>query len=410
MIYLIFGYVYLMIHRPMEIWPALEPLRPELLYFTILCAAWLIAWKRVVPDLNQLAIGMMGLVTYLSWMVSPWHDYGDIAVKNYTLVFVFALILSTVLRDEQAVHRVIVAFLTVMTLYMLHSIWEFRNGRHVFRMGIVRLIGIDQSLNDPNSFGASIVYALPFVRYLWVAWGPGWKHKLLVAYALLSAVCIGLTGSRSSLLGLFVYLGLTVLLTSRKKIIWLGLAPLVCLCGLMLLPSELQTRFYTIIDPSVGPANAQESGQGRIMGFFIGIKLWQQNPVLGIGPGAWRPASGMPIESHSLYGQMLGELGTLGTAAFGLLLFSITRRLRTLFRNLNRDYQLPKQEPLYHLAQAIAVSTLLLLVMGLFGHNLYRYNYVWYAAFSSVLVRSYRIRPVEYEAGNWYPGWAGTWA
>ena len=44
MIYLIAGYIYLMIHRPMEIWPGLEPLRPELVYFTILCAAWLIAW------------------------------------------------------------------------------------------------------------------------------------------------------------------------------------------------------------------------------------------------------------------------------------------------------------------------------------------------------------------------------
>src|SRR5207237_4069541 len=117
----------------------------------------------------------------------------------------------------------------------------------------------------------------------------------------------------------------------------------------MLLPSELQTRFYTIIDPSVGPPNAQESGQGRIMGFFIGLKLWQQNPVLGVGPGAWIPASGMPIESHSLYGQMLGELGTCGTAAFALLLFAVARRLRMLFRNLRRDYELPKQEPLYHL-------------------------------------------------------------
>ena len=54
--------------------------------------------------------------------------------------------------------------------------------------------------------------------------------------------------------------------------------------------------------------------------------------------------------------------------------------------------------------------TVLLLVMGLFGHNLYRYNYVWYAAISSVLVRSYRAHPVENEAGAWSPGWAGAWA
>ena len=146
------------------------------------------------------------------------------------------------------------------------------------------------------------------------------------------------------------------------------------------------------------------------MGFFIGLKLWTQNPVLGIGPGAWRPASGMPIESHSLYGQLLGELGTAGLIAFGLMIFAIASRLRMLLRNLRRDYDMPKQEPVYHLAQAIALSTVLLLVMGLFGHNLYRYNYVWYAAFSSVLVRSYRARPADEYAESWYPGWTGAWA
>ena len=29
------------------------------------------------------------------------------------------------------------------------------------------MIGVDSSLGDPNSFGASIVFALPFVRAFW---------------------------------------------------------------------------------------------------------------------------------------------------------------------------------------------------------------------------------------------------
>lgn len=406
MIHLITAYVYLMIHRPMEIWTGLEFARPELTFFSLLCLAWLVAWKRVMPDLNQLAILGMGAVVYASWLVSPWQDYGDIVVKNYTLVFVFALILSTTLRDERAVHRVIVAFLAVMALYMLHSLWEFRNGRHVYRMGIVRLIGVDQSLGDPNSFGASIVYSLPFVRYLWFAWGQGWKRRLLVAYVLLSVGCIGLTGSRSSLLGLFVYLAITVLLTGRRKLLWLVLAPLAAVAGLLLLPADLQTRFYTMIDPSVGPANAQMSGQGRIVGFFVGLQLWQQFPLLGVGPGAWRPASGMPIESHSLYGQLCGELGTMGIMAFTILVFAIFRRLRTLFRWLRQEFENPRLAPPYHLGQALALSTVLLLVMGLFGHNLYRYNFVWYAAFSSVLVRSYRFDASGQETDEWQEPWA----
>lgn len=388
MIFLILGYVYLMIHRPMEIWPALEPFRIELFYFTVLCAAWLVANKRLAFDINMLAITAMGVVSYLSWMLSPWNIYGEIPVKNYTLVFVFALILATTLRDERSVRLIVVGFMAVMALYMLHSVWEYRNGRHVYRMGISRLIGVDLSLGDPNSFGASMVYSLPFVRCLWIVWGPGWRRKALVGYVLLSVGCIGLTGSRSSLLGLFAWAALTVVISGRKKLSGLAIAGLVAMVAFAMLPDELKNRFHTIIDPSVGPANAQESGQGRVRGFFIGLDLWQRFPLTGVGPGAWRPASGMKIESHSLYGQLVGELGTIGLMAFALMLTAIVQSLRKLFRLLREESATPSADPVYHLAQAIALSTALLLVMGLFGHNLYRYNYVWYCAFLSVLVRS----------------------
>ena len=58
-------------------------------------------------------------------------------------------------------------FLFVMGLYMTHSLKEFVAGRHTYRMSIVRMIGVDTSLGDPNSFGASIVFALPFVTAIW---------------------------------------------------------------------------------------------------------------------------------------------------------------------------------------------------------------------------------------------------
>src|SRR5882724_3704709 len=47
MLYLMLLYVYLCIHRPMEIWPALGDMRPELIYFIVLSACWLIAPKRL---------------------------------------------------------------------------------------------------------------------------------------------------------------------------------------------------------------------------------------------------------------------------------------------------------------------------------------------------------------------------
>jgi O-antigen ligase len=410
MIYVIFGYIYLLLHRPMEIWPALEPFRIELIYFGFLCVAWIVARKRISFDCRHWAILFMAGAVGLSWLLSPWAESGIIPVKNYALAIGFALILATTLRDERTLQLVITAFLAVMALYMLHSVREYLLGRHTYRMGISRLIGVDRSLGDPNSFGASILYALPFVRYLWFAWQPGWRRKMLVLYVLLSIGCIGLTGSRSAFVGLIVWGMATIWLSGRRKLPLIAFGLIAGAVGFMTLPEELQTRFTTIIDPSVGPENARESGQGRIEGLFVGFDLWSKNPITGVGPGAWQPASGRTIESHNLYGQVLGELGTVGACAFAFMIGSIAVGVRRLTREIRQNEAEPRAVPLFHLAQAIALSTMLLLFEGNFGHNLYRFNYLWYCVFAGVALRAYREQLATQEADNEEAEWVPVWA
>jgi hypothetical protein len=150
------------------------------------------------------------------------------------------------------------------------------------------------------------------------------------------------------------------------------------------LPDSLKTRFETIIDPSVGPANAQESGMGRIEGLINGVNLLGRFPISGCGPGAWRPATGSPIESHNLYGQVMGEMGGVGVIAFGGLVVALVLHLRKLKRITDPDTGAAPDANLYHLARAMGTSLFLLLFLGFFGHNLYRYNWAWYAAFTAV--------------------------
>ncbi len=383
MIYLILFYVYLCIHRPMEIWPGLDEFRIELVYFSLLTLCWLASGPRLRSlGLLTALVGMFAAFL-CSWAMSPWADQAEIVVKNFTLVVAFAVILATAVRDERQLHLLVLAFLAVMVLYMLHSVWEYRNGRHTFRMGIARLVGVDKTLGNPNSFGASLVYALPFARYLWLVWERGWQRSLVAVYVLMTTGCILLTGSRSSLLGLVLW-GVANLLMTRKKALWLAGLVVLAAGGWFALPESLQTRFETIIDPSVGPANAQESGQGRIDGFFMGLKLWGQYPVAGCGPGGWRPASGMPIEAHNLYGQVMGEMGTVGVLAFAFFVVMLFRGLRRLARLAHPERGDAPDRRLYYLAQAMAVSTFLLLFEGMFGHNLFRYNWSWYCAFTAV--------------------------
>src|SRR5262249_30259877 len=147
--------------------------------------------------------------------------------------------------------------------------------------------------------------------------------------------------------------------------------------GWVLLPVNLQNRFWTIIDPSVGPKNAQVSAEGRIQGLFDGIKLWESQPLLGYGPGAHGLATGHGFQPHSLYGQVLGETGTLGTIAFLGILAGFFVNNWEARRLASREGATANLFPA-KLSSAIVVSVLLLLFKGYSDHNLYRYTWLWF--------------------------------
>src|SRR5439155_5123007 len=131
------------------------------------------------------------------WAVSPWAEQGDVVVENWFKIVVFYVLLVSSAKDEKGLRRLVAGFLFVMAVYLLHSLREFAGGRYTFRMGIVRMIGVDSALGDPNSFGASIVFALPFVRAFWQSARAWWARPALAGYLVLSVGCILLTGSRS---------------------------------------------------------------------------------------------------------------------------------------------------------------------------------------------------------------------
>jgi O-antigen ligase len=258
------------------------------------------------------------------------------------------------------------------------------------------MIGVDTTLGDPNSFGASIVFALPIVTALWRAGIGGRRGRfLLTGYVGLSTLCVLLTGSRSSLLGLLLWFSIVIWRTKyRVKALaaFAVAAPLVFVA----LPESLETRFETIINPEVGPKNAEESGKGRLIGFYTGLDLWGAFPLTGIGPGAWRPATGSKVESHNLFGQLLGEMGTVGAVTFATILacFAVNiiavRRARRLFPEQRDDL-------VFSLASSIGIAVFLLLFMGMFGHNLFRFTWLWYGGFLIIANHCVNCRVAEWE-------------
>jgi O-antigen ligase len=225
----------------------------------------------------------------------------------------------------------------------------------------------------------------------------------------LASLCILLTGSRSSLLGLLVWF-LIVIWGTRYRLPALTAFALAAPLAFVALPDELQTRFETIVNPEVRTKSDTESGQGRLYGFLMGMELWASNPLMGVGPGAWRPATGQPIESHNLYGQLLGETGSLGGLAFLFLLACFWKNLRAVRRS-RAAFPEQRNDLVYTLPASIGVAVFLLLFMGNFGHNLFRFTWLWYGGFLIVArhcvarrVGAWEAEP-EFEEATVPDGW-----
>jgi O-antigen ligase len=392
--WVLIGYMFLFIHRPFEVWPVLGDLHVERLYmFGALLALAVYSGKKWIPNAQHFAYLAFAAAVVVCWLGSRWLDKGEGTVENYLKILVFYLLIVLVVHDEDGLRRLLLGFLGVLAVYMLHSLWEYHNGRSVYRMGIYRMIGVDQAMGDPNSFGATIVYALPFVVPFWVCRPSRSLRCFLAGYVALSFVCVGLTGSRGSFMGLLLWVLVTVL---RSRWRWpLLLAAVLAAPALWAaLPPSLQNRFETIIHPEVGPANAIESGEDRIVGVQLGMELFANHPVTGIGPGAWRPATGSPIESHNLYAQLLGEMGILGGLTFAAVVVGFWVNVRAI-RKAYRRHPEWERDFLYHFAGAVGLAVFLLLFEGFGGHNLFRYSWLWYGGFLVIARHCVRQREGE---------------
>jgi O-antigen ligase len=380
--YILIGYIFLFIHRPFEVWPVLQTVRLERVYVLMAAAAvLLIGNKRWISNASNIAIGCFTVAMTLSVLLSPWREVSQVSLEEYLkLLFFFVLIVLSI-HSKDDLRTIVLGYLGVMFIYMGHSLREYKNGRHEFKMGIPRMIGVDITLGDANSFGASIAYSLPFLVPFWLDRPTRRMRAFVVGYLALSGVCVALTGSRSAMVGIMVFLSSLFLRAKHRVRFALLAAALLPFCWL-LLPESYQKRFQTIFvrDPT---AAGYHSAEQRTEGFWTGVELFQQYPVTGCGLGAWRPATGQPMESHNLYGQVLGETGILGTASFALLVATILLNVRWVRKTYmvrpewERDF-------LYHLAGAIGLAVFLLLVVGWGAHSLIRYNWLWLSAFALI--------------------------
>ncbi len=124
-------------------------------------------------------------------------------------------------------------------------------------MGISRMMGVDSTYSDPNSFGASVVLSLPFVYTLFRYEMRSWLRKSYCGYFVLAVLCVVLTGSRSASIALvFLLILWSMMQKGKKKLYILALVFLSLSVVWFNMPAEKKVRIRSIWDENAGPANA----------------------------------------------------------------------------------------------------------------------------------------------------------
>ncbi|QEM68662.1 hypothetical protein FO488_11160 [Geobacter sp. FeAm09] len=392
-------YIFLYIERPWESISVLHgfPIERTFAVIMILVAFLSNRFKIVASPTNKWIYGLLALHFILSPFAFKTGDAVDQGIEYGKMVILYMLMLATV-DDEDSLRVLVKGFVFAMFIYVLHSLWEYHNGRHFFRMGIHRMIGVDSTNNDPNSFGGSVVLSLPFVYALLRTEKKLAYRWSYYCYFGMAVLCVVLTGSRTSSVALlFTVLLLGLAQKGKRKIVALAIAALAVCVLWTVMPDEKQERIRTLWDKDAGPANAHESAEGRLEGFEVSLKMFAREPLTGVGAGeknfiGYRMVNRIdkaghesPTASHILYGEVLSELGLFGAIVFLGLLGSIVRcctRVRSHLLEAGLDTGFS-----YLLGGAIIACLLLLLIFGIGGHNFYRPHWLWLAAWSGILVK-----------------------
>jgi O-antigen ligase len=414
MIWLLAGYMWLFIHRPFEVWAAVGTLQIERAYAVVMLLVWLVApGKGLVSNRIHWCLGFFALMILVTWTASPYAStLGCMeVVENYFKVAFFYVLVVTTVRTERDLRTIVLLYLVAVGLYMSHSLLEYMNGRYEYRMGIRRMVGVDITYRDPNAFSSGLLFALPLTIPFWLERPRRVPRYILLGFTGMACLCILLTGSRAAFLGTLLLGVVAIMMFARRKLqalVLVGVAGVLFFGALAIaLPDQLQTRYLTIIDPSYGPKNAQESAEGRTEGFKAGVELFQKSPLVGQGPGSFLLASKLGMQPHNLYGQVMAEMGMAGIIALGGLCLCFvlnwveTRRLQAHLRALTPRWNDPVVDvrptwetpsTAYQVSRAVMITLMMLLLLGLGGHNLYRFHWQWFAAFQAIAVGCLRVR------------------
>jgi putative inorganic carbon (hco3(-)) transporter len=389
---------------------ALAVMRPDLILVILITGILIVGGVKLGPE------GKSSTAKLLNWLLIyilvslPFIEYpGSVLRKGFPdLLKVAAFFYFTFLivdTDKRLRTFVIVAigcqvirvleplFLNVTTGYWGDAAY-LGDGQW-----LQRLSGAPSDVINPNGLGFLVITAIPFMHYIMLS---SKSSVMKLAYAGLLLVllyALMLTGSRSSMVGLVVVVGMMILKSKHR----VGAALVCAACVMVAIPMlspDQRDRYLSLTDNNTKGA---ESRDGRVRGIWRDFDVGMHRPVFGFGIGTsaeanWNFAGRGAKVSHTLYAEAFMEIGAVGSLVFYLFLLSMGRdvvRANRIVKAELKSRDDPDIRYLGALIDAVQVWSVMCVVFSIAQYGLSEFHWYLVAGMSAAIVRQVRNRIVS---------------
>jgi probable O-glycosylation ligase (exosortase A-associated) len=307
--------------RPGSYFPGLLPLHLNLIVPVVAVIAALFGGRKPgVSEARDLNDRLIVTILILLAISVPTANVRFAAQPLFEAVIGFAAMYWVITKEItdvsriKGVFRIIVLVHLAIMVFSPEMLYDSNSRTHGIKSG--------SFLGDGNDFALSLNIAVPFALFGMFQAKKGIHRFLSLIGLMFLIVGIVASQSRGGTIAL-ASVGFYYWIRSGKKLGMAVVAGAVVIAIMMLAPPEYFGRMSSIADHSDG------SAQGRITSWKLAWKLALQNPVLGIGAGN-TPYMGRQ-NAHSVYFQILGELGFPGaTALIAIIIWNIVANRRLL--------------------------------------------------------------------------------
>ncbi|MDW6023081.1 O-antigen ligase family protein [Mesorhizobium sp. BAC0120] len=371
-------FVIFSVFRIHEVLPVLQPMQIPLLLSELGLAS--VLWhmflsRRVKPFLSHELIAMLTFFAIVSLGVFFAKTY-DLAYsywsENYIKLIMITLALAWSMQ-EPSDFRSATYFITFSgTLIGAMTIWNRVSGTGLVELTRSALAAeFGSPLSDPNVLALTLIFSLSYALSLLLSPTRAGDRTLGIAATAVATAAVICTQSRGGLLAFVAVIGVGVarMLKSRGTI-------------LVIVPAVVAGLYFGMdLSQRVSGGDADltdESANGRLYAWQAAIGMAIDRPLTGVGMNnfanefyTYTPVwLDRPITAHSIWFQVLGEVGVPGLLVFITIIV-------LAFRSLIRTDRLLSQRADAREMQGFTSATLLALVGLCVGGSFLSQAYDW---------------------------------